>query len=123
MPCSSSHLAANRVEQELDKVEWILDELETGTAPNPKEYGTGYRPGAYGKDRRRLDERTRELCARLQDADIASMSLEAQVWWRGHQAADARRLKRELEARAKGKEHDTAIAKLTPRERTLLGLA
>lgn len=69
-----------------------------------------------------LDQDTARLCKKCQEVDVTKYSLELQIWWRDHQAADKRRLEEELKAKADDKAKAEALEKLTPYERELLGL-
>ncbi|NKF52781.1 hypothetical protein G3R49_19680 [Shewanella sp. WXL01] len=71
-----------------------------------------------------LDEHTRQLCkfCQLNRASIADYSLELQIWWRDHQAADRARAEKELREAKTAKEIKAAHAKLTEHEKRLLGL-
>lgn len=119
MPCNSDYLRANTKEIELSRVACLLDELD-GKPIDPAHWG-GYHPRVYCKSIDG-DALVAELCGKLQDKDVTAYSLEMQMWWRDHQAADKLRVERELaEAKTKS-ERDAALAKLTPHERKLLGL-
>ena len=50
------------------------------------------------------------------------LSRELATWWEKHEAEDKKRLREELQEKKDKKARDAAIAKLTPRERKLLGL-
>ena len=50
------------------------------------------------------------------------LSRELANWWEKHEAEDQKRLREELQEKKDKKARDKAIAKLTPRERKLLGL-
>jgi len=50
------------------------------------------------------------------------LSRELANWWEKHEAEDQKRLRAELQEKKDKKARDKAIAKLTPRERKLLGL-
>ncbi len=69
-----------------------------------------------------LNEDTAKLCEYCKGVDITTQSLELQIWWRDHQEAD--RLREEAEAQQSKDEADTraALAKLSQREKELLGL-
>jgi len=111
-------------EVENSKVLALLEELKTNELP--EWYGNGSNSKVYGAtDQKILDKNTEELCSALQtksDKEISKMSLEMQLWWRDHKAADKKRLLAELE-KAKNEELKLkAMSKLTPFERKLLGL-
>jgi hypothetical protein len=59
------------------------------------------------------------LCEMLEGLDVTKFSLEMQMWWRDHQAADKARIKKET---ALATEKEVALAKLTAHERRILGL-
>ncbi len=50
------------------------------------------------------------------------LSRELANWWEKHEAEDQKRLREELQEKKDKKARDKAIAKLTPREKKLLGL-
>ena len=122
MPCDSSHMEPNQLEVELSKIYCINDELD-GTCFNSSEWG-GYHQDVYCRDitRELADKMTAGLCKRMQLVDVKELSLEAQIWWRDHKAADVARLRKEIEDKADAEVKAAAIAKLSPRERELLGL-
>lgn len=121
MPCNSDHMAADGYEQELSRVACLLDEL--AGKKWERSYWDGYHPRVYCKASRDMgNQMVRELCDALQGRDVTQYSLEMQIWWRDHQAADKARCEREL-ARAKAAdERKAALAKLTPHERKVLSL-
>lgn len=126
MPCDSSYMEANGLEVQLSRVLMLLDELETGR-PVDTSSGDwrGYKQGVYneGDLRKRTDEATATLCARLHKVkDVTKYSLEMQTWWRDHQKADAERERREAQEREEKRTRKAAISKLTPKERRALGL-
>jgi hypothetical protein len=71
-----------------------------------------------------LDELVSFLCSRLSTIPfpITDYSLEMQMWWRDHKAADAARLANEELAMNRELVRRQALAKLTPIERHALGL-
>jgi len=119
MPCDSSYMEANGLEIRLSQVACLLDELD-GKKIN-QDHWRGYHPRVYNQ-RADGDKMVAMLCKRLQDVDVKDYSLEMQIWWRDHQAADKARVKAKLAAAADAKEKKAAIAKLTPHERKLLGI-
>lgn len=119
MPCNCDHLKATDREREASRVLCLLDELD-GKQWNQNSW-EGYHPSIYNKSFS-VDVLTSELCARLQKEDVSKYSLELQIWWRDHQKVDKERVERELQARKDAKDKKSAIAKLTPYERKLLGL-
>jgi hypothetical protein len=119
MPCSSNYMEASGKEIALSKVACLLDEL-AGKPINPTHW-RGFHPAVYNQTLDG-DDLVAELCRRLQDEDVTKHSLEMQMWWRDHQAADKARLEHEMARKKTDAEKDTAIAKLTEYERKLLGL-
>lgn len=121
MPCNSDHMAASGYEREISRVACLLDELAGQKAE--RGWWDGYHPRVYCKaDRATGDQMVSELCAALQSRDVTQCSLEMQIWWRDHQAADKARCERELAQTKTDAEREAALAKLTPAERRLLGL-
>jgi hypothetical protein len=70
------------------------------------------------------DKMTQLLCTwcKHNPQRIAKASLELQIWWRDHQAADIRHAKAEARNRRQIKLRNQALSKLTPAEREALGL-
>jgi len=122
MPCNSDYMDANQHEINLSVVYGLLDELKTGKLP--KDFGTGYDKRVYNKglSKKHLDEKTEELCSKLQKTNVSKYSLEMQMWWRDHQKADKERIKKELKEIKDKKAKEKAISKLSSHERKLLGL-
>ena len=119
MPCDSSYMEANGLEIRLSQVACLLDELD-GKEIN-QHYWQGYHPSIYNQ-RVDGDKMVSKLCKRLQRVDVKNYSLEMQIWWRDHKAADKARIKAELAAAKDAEAKEAAIAKLTPHERKLLGI-
>lgn len=122
MPCNSDYMEPNQQEINLSIVYGLLDELETGKLPT--NFGDGYDKRVYNKglSKEHLDQKTEELCSKLQQTDVTKYSLEMQIWWRDHQKADAERLQKEIDEKKNAEEKEAALAKLTTYERRLLGL-
>lgn len=121
MPCNSDYLKPTQIELEISRVACLLDELD-GRKIN-KDHWDGYHPRVYNKfDKNIADKLTKELCSRLQKDEVSKYSLEMQIWWRDHQEADKKRLKKEIAARKTEKAKKAALAKLTPYERKILNL-
>lgn len=119
MPCDASYMDSNQQEKNASRVQCLLDELDgkKWTADS----WDGYHPKIYCKEFD-LGDLTKQLCSRLSGIDVSKYSLEMQVWWRNHRVADKAR---QLKARKREKEEQekkTALAKLTLRERRLLGI-
>lgn len=124
MPCNTDHMMPHTREIELSKIAYLLDELETGVSVNPRTFNSGMHKSVYnrGISHSKADAMIAKLCGQLQQADVGSLSLEAQVWWRDHQAVDRARLEAELQAKHDAEAKRAAIAKLTTHERKLLGI-
>lgn len=107
-------------EQNAARVACLLDELEGH--PIKPNYLKGYHPRTYGKATKAFcDLLVSTLCQKLQTIDVTKQSLEMQIWWRDHQAADKLRLEKELKEKKLQSEKVAALSKLTPYERQLLG--
>jgi len=80
--------------------------------------------GSYVNRRRSMtnDQMAQWLCLWCKAHDVTKQSLELQIWWRDHQAADAKREAAEREAQRLRGLRRQAAAKLTPEELTALGL-
>lgn len=122
MPCRSDYMEPNAMEIEHSKVLALLNELKTGKLS--EKYGDGNDRNVYGNTTQEiLDKKTEELCTALQKVKkITKYSLEMQIWWRDHQAADKKRLQAELKSKRTAKAKEAAIAKLSKHERKILGL-
>lgn len=70
------------------------------------------------------DDRVVRLCewCRTHPKSLQKQSLELQIWWRDHQAVDARHMKEEKEENARAVLRKSGLDKLTPAERKALGL-
>lgn len=122
MPCDSSHLSANSGEIDTSRVLCVLDELD-GRAVEPS-WWEGYHPKAYSNHvtRETLDKLTAAACARLKGTpNVGKYSLELQIWWRNHQAADATKEEQRLAQEKRAELVKGAVGKLTPEERKALG--
>ncbi len=124
MPCNSSYQDPTQFEIELSKVYALLDELETGNLKDG--WNTGMDSRVYNKylDKSILDEKTAELCSKLQKIStrrLSKFSLEMQIWWRDHQAADKKRIQDEIKSKKLKEDKIAALKKLTKYERKLLG--
>lgn len=121
MPCNCDHLNANSLEIELSRVLMLTEELNTGVPvdSHSKDWN-GYKNGVYnsGDKKNRANEATANLCSRLQTIDVSKYSPEMQIWWRDHQAADKKRKEKTDQEALRA----AALAKLTPAERSALGL-
>ena len=120
MPCDSSYMNATHKELEMSKVACLMDELD-GKSKIERSHWEGYHPRVYNEDVD-ADAMTAELCSRLQEVDVSDYSLEMQMWWRDHKAADKKRAEAAVAKAKTAKQRAAAINKLTPHERKLLGL-
>ena len=123
MPCNSDYMKPNENEKNLSIVYGLLDELETGKLPS--NFGDNYDKRVYCKSlsNEHLDQKTEELCSKLQNEDVTKYSLEMQMWWRDHQIADKRRLEQEISNQKDEDEKKKALSKLTDYEKELLGFS
>jgi hypothetical protein len=112
-------MEATGKEVELSKVACLLDELD-GKPLEPSHW-RGYHPAVYSREVD-ADAIVSELCRRLQTVEVTKQSLEMQMWWRDHQAADKARLEHEMARNKTGSEREAALSKLTEYERELLGI-
>lgn len=121
MPCNSDYMEPNHWERQISQVACLHDELDG------KEYHGAYWFGAHprvyckGLTKEQGDEMVADLCYRLQNVDVTDYSLELQMWWRDHQAADKRRVLKELKDKEEQRDREKLLAALTPYERKLLG--
>lgn len=124
MPCNSDYMEPSSGERHLSEVHCFLDELRTGNLN--RDHLRGWHPLAYGRySKQTLDTATSRLCSLLKrkgQMDLAQHSLELQLWWRDHQAADKAREKQEREQKAQAEIKKQALKKLTPTERKALGV-
>ena len=111
MPCRCDHMEPTAREKESVKVIDFLRELDLLSTNT----------GTYGNTKQ-LDYHTAMLCDFCRSNNVNGFSLELQIWWRDHMAADKKRIKREqLEAQIQ-KEKNIAMTKLTAHEKDILGL-
>lgn len=124
MPCNSDYLAANDTEIELGRVFLLLDELKGKNLTDKLWNSAGYDKRVYNKaDKSTLNKKVTELCSKLQKVkNITEYSLEMQMWWRDHKAADKERVKKEQTAFKEAEIRKRALAKLSEIERRALGL-
>ena len=105
MPCDCSYMDPTDLERQLSRVLCLLDELATGKPVDPRSNDwCGHRIGVYGSTvvdlRKRTDEAVAELCGKLKKCKkVSKYSLELQLWWREHQAAD--KIREEQEKKSK----------------------
>jgi hypothetical protein len=115
MPCQSAHCEHTDREAESGRVLEFLKEINA--QPFDHEH-----PSYYGNVAT-LDADTAELCSWCKGNEdyMSSMSLELQLWWRRHKAADAKREAEKIAYEAKQRIVNDALAKLTDEERKALG--
>jgi len=111
------------LEIELSKVKCFLAELD-GRGYN-KAWLQGTCPGVYNMNPTpaELNVYTATLCQRLRNTPktkLAEYSLELQLWWQDHRAADERRRKQSVEAIQSRALAEVALAKLSPPEKEAL---
>lgn len=95
MPCNCDHLKATSLELEISRVACLMDEIH-GKKKINESHWDGYHPNVYGKVNRDLANKyTEKLCSILKEEDVSKYSLEMQIWWRDHQKADEKRLRKE----------------------------
>ena len=121
MPCNSDYLDANSWERQISKVACLHDELD-GKPHRPSDWA-GFHPRVYckGLTKEQGDEMVADLCYRLKNVDVTDYSLEMQIWWRDYQAADKRRVLKELKDQEEQRDREKLLDALTPYERRLLG--
>lgn len=126
MPCNSDHMEPHSHEVIASQCLTLIDELN-GKKFN-KDHYEGYHPDAYnvGITKEGCDSLTAQVCEKLTEIekrqDISKYSLELQIWWRDHKAADKKREKQEKKNANKESLKKKALAKLTKAERKALGL-
>lgn len=125
MACNAEYMNPFSPEINLSRILMLTEELETGVPVDSSSSDwAGYKSGVYGTHNleSRANATAANLCSRLQNTDVTKFSPEMQIWWREHQAADA---KREAEEKKKA-DHDalraSALEKLTDAEIEALGL-
>lgn len=124
MPCRSDHCEPSAFEIAASRAFAVLDELCGGPPVTARDWA-GYHRDVYSRavSRAKLDEITSQCCAllALRHGGARGLSLEAQLWWREHQAADARRCDAETKAANSKRLQEQALSKLTAQEREALG--
>jgi hypothetical protein len=120
MPCNCNYMNPNDFEIEASKAAAFLDEIKTGKLKN--KYLSGYHPKFYGKSisQGEIDDLTAKLCKKCSEIDVTKFSLELQMWWRDHQEADKKRLKKEMKKAREKNEIKKALSKLDPHEVELI---
>ncbi len=119
MGCNSDYMEATGKEKAFSQVACLIDELDG--KPLNRRHWSGYHPRVY-PNASGGEALVVALCSRLQTVDVSTCSLEMQVWWRDHQAADKARLEAELVAEGEKIDKAAALSKLSHYERELLGV-
>jgi len=114
MPCKSDGPHYDPVALSVILIYRHLDEL-AGKPPQDRHWGF------LSVTRSELDRLTALLCELLKFVDVARYSLELQMWYRDHQAADKAREERIAKEDALAARKQAALGKLTDEERELLG--
>lgn len=124
MPCNGDYMNANGLEIQISQVLCLLDELKTGKPVNPESNKwQGYHPLVYNKglNKEYADKVVAELCDKLKKVrSVKKYSLEMQLWWREHQAADRARKTKEKKQSLENKALSNLLDKLSSREFKLL---
>ena len=113
MPCNSDYMQADWREEYSSMVREFLREINGG------EFNHSQRHEYYG-NLGTLDKDVAKLCAWCSSHDVTKQSLELQLWWRDHQAEDAKRMAEESEQRHQDELRKKALAKLSAAERKAL---
>ena len=86
----------------------------------------GYEEYEAQKTKEKLDMLTRNLCAAMKLIEkkdlLIKMPMEAREWWTKHKELDAKEEAKRNEELRKQKLKNAALDKLSPEEKTLLGL-
>lgn len=125
MPCTSEGYSdPTQHEKYVSRAAAVIEEAKGGPAVS-RDAWRGYHPRVMGRlvSREEADAIVAEACALMTaHPDTSTLSLEAQMWWRDHQAKDAARAERKAREAERTKKRKAALAKLTAAERRLLGL-
>lgn len=128
MPCNCDHLEPTHAEENSREVAqhivWLAGKLDFLVA----DYVKSAAKHIYGNTAK-LEEMTVKLCnlCQLPEADEIIYNARDKKarrladWWEKHQAADKKRVKKELAEAKDEQDRQKALAKLTPHERKLLG--
>jgi hypothetical protein len=117
MPCNSDYMNANEFEINYSRVLCLLKEVKTSKPVNPNSSDwQGYHKKAYNFDdnKQDLDQAVKQLCEQIREiGDLHAFSLELQMWWREHEAADRLRLVREQRQAEERALADRALQKIS----------
>lgn len=129
MPCNSDYLEPTSREAELQRAAGLLVFVTKSLGNKPDDWMKKEAGNIYASDERSVTE----LCAALKamsKEDLERIVYDAKNktsrdladWWETHQAADsAREAKEKAEAKAEA-DRNKAVAKLTSKEREVLGV-
>jgi len=123
MPCNSDYLDPNSAEIEISRVLYFIAEVNGKT--REASWLRGFHPAVYNSTmpKKERDKFVAELCSlltKLGEEKIRKLSLELQIWWRDHKAADRAREAYEQKAARTKALKESALSKLTPEERKAL---
>lgn len=95
MPCKCDYLEPHEIEIEVGRLFLLLDEIERGELITRRRWAdAGMDRRSYNKATKAIaDELTERACSTLRNwsnKKIATLTLEAQMWWRDHKKADRR---------------------------------
>jgi hypothetical protein len=125
MPCNSDYMEANPAELEMSRVACCEDEL--AGLRTKAAWWDGYHPRIYCNLPKKevRDAMVHNLCEKLQSLsteELATYSLELQMWWRDHIRADRERVEREMREAKDAEDRAALLSRLSPHERRLLGI-
>jgi hypothetical protein len=129
MGCNSEYLEPTRREVELKRAAGLLVFVTKAMGAEPEDWMKREAGNSYASDSRSVTE----LCSALKamsKKDLERIVYDARNktsrdladWWEAHQAADAAREAREKAAAKAKAVRKKAVAKLTPKERKVLGV-
>ena len=129
MPCNFDYLEPSSREKELQRAAGLLVYLRKQTGKKPETWSVKESDNCYASDERSVTE----LCAALKAMDPKRRDTivynahdknarDLADWWEEHQAADAKREKKEAAERERKRTSKQALAKLSKKERKALGL-
>lgn len=97
MPCNSDYMEATLSEITMGQALLVHDEVTKGKLITPKKWrDAGYDKRVYNMlvAKTERDRLVREVCDVIKGMSkdkLGKMTLEAQMWWRDHKAADKKR--------------------------------
>lgn len=121
MPCNSDYMEPTTKEKQISEVLYFLQEVSGPPRPLPRNRYN--HPDVPGVIRAHHEDRyVAALCRFLEGADVTKYSLELQIWWRDHKAADEVRRRAKQDEGRRRELREQARTKLTPEERKAVGL-